>query len=94
MTDRTEVSGVSFDEDQGFDPIPEPELEPPIFGDVMIKTGIVANPGDVSIVLGVLAVVLIAGSFYILASSIPQPPALGGDVLRAGEAVPGYIPSP
>ena len=94
MTDNTGVDGIAFDEDHGFEPIPEPELEPPVLGDVLIKTGIVANPDDISMFLGIAAVALIAGSFYVLASSIPQPPTLGKDVLRSGETVPQYIKAP
>lgn len=87
MTNNT---GVQFDEEHGFAPIPEPELEPPVFGDVLIKAGIVANPRDVSLLLGILAVALIAGSFYMLASAVPPVPELGADTLRPGETVPQY----
>ena len=85
------VYGVEFEENQEFDPIPEPELKPPSFGDGLLKSGILSRPGDAAIVMGVFALLLVAGSFYLLLSSVPPPPELGSDVLRVGERPPDYI---
>lgn len=86
MTDR-----VQFDEDQNFDPIPQPKLEPPTFGDSLLKSGVLSNPGDLAIMLGIFALLLIAGSFYLIASSVPPPSNLGEDILRPGEVPPNYV---
>lgn len=83
--------GVQFDDQQDLGEIPEPELKPPTMGDTLLKSGVLANPGDLSIMLGIFAVLLLVGSFYLLASSIPPPPELGSDVLRPGERVPEYV---
>lgn len=85
------AQGVQFDDNQGFDPIPEPELRPPTLGDSLLKAGVLSNPGDLTMMLGVFALLLIAGSFFLIASSVPPPPELGGDVLRSGEVAPQYV---
>jgi len=83
--------GVEFEENQNFDPIPQPVLKPPSVVDSFLKSGVISNPGDAAVLLGVFALLLIGVSFYVLISSVPPPPNLGSDVLRQGEQVPDYI---
>jgi hypothetical protein len=85
------ASGIQFDENQNFDPIPEPVLQPPTFADGLLKSGVISKPGDAIALLAVFALILISASFYILISSVPQPPTLGSDMLRPGEQVPSYV---
>lgn len=85
------VQGVEFEESNEFAPIPQPKLEPPTFGDAVLRSGVVSSPGDAAIILGIFALLLVAGSFYLLASSVQPPPELGADVLRSGEHVPEYV---
>ena len=84
-------NGVQFDEDQGFDSIPRPELQPPSISHVLLKGGIVSSPGDAAFIFGVAAVALIGFSFYIIASAVPPPPELGADTPRSGEHIPDYV---
>lgn len=83
--------GVEFDENQGFDPIPQPDLKPPTIGDNLIRSGVFSHPGDLTTMLGIFAVILIGAAFYLLINAVPPPPELGSDVLRSGESIPGSI---
>lgn len=82
---------VEFDENPEFDPLPELKPVPPSFGDALLRSGVLSSPGDAALILGMFAVLLVAGSFYLIASSVPPPPLLGEDVVRPGERIPEYV---
>lgn len=83
--------GVTFHESQDFDDIAIPRPEPHGFAYRLAKSGIVGSPGDAAILIAVSASVVIALNLYLFAKSIPEPPTLGSDALRAGETVPDYV---
>lgn len=82
---------VIFDEAQKLPSLPEARAKPTTLSDVILHSGVVSSPGDAAILLAVCAMLLIAGSIYFLAASVPPPPTLGADDLRPGETVPNYV---
>lgn len=82
---------VTFHENQGFDDIPVARPEPATFSQRLTRMGIAASPADAAIMLAVFATLLIAVNIYLFARAVPEPPALGNDVLRPGEQVPAYV---
>lgn len=84
-------SGVTFHEDPDLDPIPELRPEPPTLTRRILSMGIAASPGDAAILMAIFAAVLIGVNVFLFAQAIPEPPTLGSDVLRPGEAAPVYI---
>lgn len=82
---------VTFHEPQNFDELSIARPEPHGFAYRLARAGIMGTPGDAAILIAVGALLLIAVNFYLFAKSIPEPPVLGADTLRAGETVPDYV---
>lgn len=89
MTDS--VQGVEFEEDTGFERVPEESLGKKTLTDALTDPKTTSGPSDGAVLMVILAVLLIAGSFYFISSSLEPVAMLGDDIPSKGEYIPRYV---